>query len=343
MTHGIHGEMAYSFEKPMWHTLGKVSTVKQSAEEIVEADFGGGYTVRLEPITLHYNGMENETGDFGIVRGKTNADKEEKVFGYVTGSFHPVQLMDVARTFDNMVGKPVETMAVLNDGALTFITWNLPSFDVVGFEHLLFGAVSVGLDNKRGASLFTCNTRIVCWNTLCLAEGEARETKRNRKEGQEFNGMIYKGTKTNPKMIEHLGYWMKAVNDKMEKESSDVASLFQLFAKTPVKNEAEVHEILYTAFPPSGNLGFYPAELRTEKEERMAKVDSENEKIRDGVYALFSGGGTAITPDYYGLFNSVSEYYCHVQASKKPIAQSVMFGNRADAMKNVVNVLRNRI
>jgi hypothetical protein len=340
---GIKDNMFYSFLEQAWHSLGFVSKVPTIAEEIVVKHFGGGYFVRLEPITMTYNGAPQETGDFGIIRGATWQDPEEVPFGYVTGRFNPIQLLDVARTFDSMVNKPVETFGVLNDGRLVFLTWKMPSFEVVGFEHLAYGAISVGLDNKNGGKLFTCNTRVVCWNTLSMAIGEAEGKKKTRKAGEEMNGMVYKSTKTNPNMLRNMGYWMKAIDQRAIHETSLMESLFKSFANKPIKSDAEAHEILYEAFPTSGQLGFYPAELRTKKEEAMAEADKVSEKIRTGIYELFAGAGIGITPDYYGMMNATTEFYCNKYASKKPIAESIMWGNRADAMANMVSVLRERL
>ena len=87
----------------------------------------------------------------------------------------------------------------------------------------------------------------------------------------------------------------------------------------------------------------YPDELRKEKEEKIQDANEKSEEIRDGIAELFFGAGTAITPDYLGVMNSTSEYFCHYLPSKKPIAASVMFGNRQKMASKVVDVLKNRI
>jgi hypothetical protein len=56
--------------------------------------------------------------------------------------------------------------------------------------------------------------------------------------------------------------------------------------------------------------------------------------------ALFSGAGTAITPDAWGMLNATSEAFCHYVPSKKPIANSVMFGSRAQRMMSMVETLK---
>jgi hypothetical protein len=217
----------------------------------------------------------------------------------------------------------------------------MPEFEVVGEgEHIPYGVITVGVDNIRGGALFTSIYKPVCANTLSLSQGWA-ERKENKGRGK---GMIFKGTKVDPNMLKKLGYWMKFVQSNAEKEVAQVKDFFSLLAKTPVKNEAEVHEILYTAFPTAGKVDeYYPPELRKDKQESLDKKEEVNSVIRDGIYALFSGKGTSITPTYMGVLNSTTEFLCHYLPSKKPIASSVMFGNRQELSTKMVEVLRDRV
>jgi hypothetical protein len=101
---------------------------------------------------------------------------------------------------------------------------------------------------------------------------------------------------------------------------------------------------LYEAFPPVQNVSeFYPVQLRTAKEEKTVEANLDITQVRDGIFRLFSGEGTAITPDYWGMLNATSEYFCHVQASKRPIAESVMFGGRQKHSMQMVTALSNRV
>jgi hypothetical protein len=84
---------------------------------------------------------------------------------------------------------------------------------------------------------------------------------------------------------------------------------------------------------------YYPAQLRGKKEEITETFNQTQEKIREGIYGLFSGAGTAITEDYYGMLNATSEFFCHYYPSKKPIAESVMFGGRQKQIMAMVDTL----
>ena len=120
-----------------------------------------------------------------------------------------------------------------------------------------------------------------------------------------------------------------------------IKGLFGSLVKKPVKSDAQVKDLLAQAFPNVGdNSAFMPPELRDDK---TAKVDDYNvgmEAIRVGIFDVFSSPvGIAITPDFYGIANAGSQYFCHIQASKRPIAESVMFGPRQKNMTKLLKVL----
>jgi len=88
---------------------------------------------------------------------------------------------------------------------------------------------------------------------------------------------------------------------------------------------------------------YVPKQLRDVREMKVMDFNAGQKEIRDGIYELFAGAGTAITPDYYGLLNATTEFFCHKQPSKRPIAESAMFGTRNAQMIKMVDVLKERI
>lgn len=340
MSHEVWADKCvHSYQEVPWHKLGIVSDVPTSATKVLENEWEGAALIELRPAQVFYNGAMQDTGDYAIVRGVASFDKDEAIFGYVSNRFKPVQYRDVTLMFDTMVGKPVETAGVLFKGAQIFISWKMPEFTVgVGDEYIPYAVVTVGLDNKRGGKLYTSIFRPVCANTVSMAQGWAEKNKGKNK------GMIYKGTKVNPNMLKDLGYWMKFLQANAEQEVANLQSFFSLLSKTPVKNEAEVHEILYTAYPVGGQVDdYFPEELRTGTQEKLDKKGDANEVLRDNIYSLFAGRGTAIDATYMGLFNATSEALCHYMPSKKDISTSILFGNRQETMSQMANVLRDRV
>lgn len=334
MSANVHGKMVYSFEKPMWHNITEPSLTPMSAEEVYDTLFGGGFQIHLRPVTVTLNGMQVETGDFAIVRGTTPYDGTERVFGYCSDRFHPLQPREVAQCFDSNVCEPAETMAFLGQGEDMFISWKMPSIQVkVGDEVELFGIVRTGFDTLKGTRLFTSIYRPVCANTITLAEGWAKSHTDNNGKGN-----IWKGKAVNRNLLRDLGYWMEHVQGKALAEAQLLESFFGTLAQTPIRSQEEAENIVTTAYPNSFDVSeYYPRQLRADKEEKIADYNESQKEIRDGILNLFSGAGTAITPDYWGMLNSTSEYFCHVQPSKKPIAESVMFGNR---QKNIMKMVK---
>lgn len=333
----IHGKMVYSFEKPMWHNITEPSLVQMGAEEILDNRFGGGFSIHLRPITIELNGEQVETGDFGIVRGSSPYELEEKVFGYCSDRYQPLQPREVARCFDNNVLAPAETMAFLGHGEDMFISWKMPSFDVRAGDPVdMFGIVRTGFDTLKGTRLFTSIFRPVCSNTITLAENWAKDHK---KDG-EGKGEIWKGKGVNKNLLRDLGFWMAHVQLNAIREANLLQSFFGKLAQTPIKSDKEAQKIIASAFPLAQDVSsYYPKELVDAKAETIATFNDVQTGIRVGIFDLFSGAGTAITPDFWGMLNSTSEYFCHVQASKKPIAESVMFGGRAKNTMRMINTL----
>jgi len=339
MSANIFKKCVYSQDIPMWHQITEPSLVPMGAEEILNGRFGGGFQIHLRPIMLELNGEQVETGDFGIVRGKSPYEQEERVFGYCSERYTPLQPRAVARAFDSAVLEPAETMAFLGHGEEMFISWKMPSFEVVvGDEVDMYGIVRTGFDTLKGARLFTSIYRPVCQNTINLAQDWSKRNTDGRGKGN-----IWKGKGVNKNLLRDLGYWMSHVQGNALKEGELLKSFFGKLAKTPIKTDVEAHSILFEAYPPIENVSkYYPKELREAKDEKIEAYNEGQAGLRDGIYELFAGKGTAITPDYWGMLNSTSEYFCHVQASKRPIAESVMFGGRQKNIMHMVETLASR-
>ena len=341
MGHEVLEDMVYSYKIPMWHNLTDPSEVEQTALEVLDERFHGGYEVVLRPVTVLLNGENSERGDYALIRTKTaDPDSKEIIFGYCSERYKPLQPREICETYDINVKKPVESMAFLSEGKEMFISFQMPSFEVVKDDELkLYGIIRSGFDTLRGTSLFTSVYRPICSNTLSMAASWADKNTDGRGKGNVWNSKH-----VNKNLLRDLGYWASFVVEDAERQANLIQSFFGKLAQTPIKNDAEVHEILYEAFPPEQPLDdYYPKELRDEKEQKIENENSRLNGIRDSIYYLFANEGTAITPDYYGVMNATTEYFCHKMPSKKPIASSVMWGNRQKMTMQVMDVLKNRI
>jgi hypothetical protein len=340
MPANIFKRCVYSYMKPMWHNITEPSTVPMTAQEIMQEKFGGGFDIHLRPVTVKLNDENVETGDFAIIRGKSKFEDTERVFGYCTSRFHPLQPAEVAKCFDENVKEYAETMAFLGDGEDMFISWKMPTFEVgVSDEVEMYGIVRTGFDTLNGTRLFTSTYRPVCSNTINLAENWAKKNADGKGKGS-----IWSGKGVNKNLLRDLGYWMAHVQNTAFNQAVTLQNLFGRFAKTPLSTDSKVKALIERAYPHTDDVSpYYPAELREEKAENITVFNAGQDQIRDGIFRLFAGEGTAITPDFWGLLNSTSEYFCHYQASKKPIAESVMFGNRQKQIGRMLEVLTEEV
>jgi len=328
--------MFYSFKEEAWHAIRKASQVAKSAVQIIKEEFFNAFTLENRPVTVTLNGVPTETGDYAIVRCASVADPNEVVFGYCTERYHPLQPIEVAELFDANVCRPAETLAFLGQGEEMFISWVMPEFEVVGDPLRLFGIVRAGFDTKHAVKLFTSAYRPVCRNTIVMAEGWAKANT----DKQANKGMIWTGKGVNRNLARDLGYWMEHVQTRALIEADLVQSLFSRLAEKPIRNDEEAVKLLFEAYPNKvDNSEHIPWQLRDENQKAVAMVNDTRKETRDNIFTLFSGAGTAITPDYYGMLNATTEYFCHYQPSKKPIAESIMFGGRADNIMAMVGTL----
>jgi len=340
MSANISGRMIYSFEKPMWHSITEPSLEPLTADEILLGKWNGGFTTELRPVTVTLNGFAQETGDFAIVRSPMVHDPKEVVFGFCTERYNPLQPYQITEVFDRCVNKRVETMAFLGNGNDMFISWQMPEIEVVkGDVAQMYGIVRTGFDSLKGTHLFTSTYRPVCSNTITLAQNWAKRNTDGKGKGE-----IWNSKHVNKNLLRDLGYWMEHVTENAEREVGLIESFFKKLAATPVKSDAHVKALLLEAYPDANPVPeYYPVQLRGAKETAVADENEKSLSVRGGIFDLFAGKGTGITPDLWGCLNSMSEYFCHVLPSKKPIASSVMFGNRATQMRKFIDVLKEQV
>lgn len=350
MGHKILQKMVYSDTQPMWHALTQPSLTPMSALEIYKQRFGNGFSVELAQsgyMTESGQWVEDE-GKFKILRSPIEAneftgeagDPNWVVFGDCTDRYHPLQPIEVAERFDEMVGEPVETMAFLGDGEDMFVSWKMPTIEVRPEDVVeMYAIIRGGFDTSNGWKLFTSTYRPVCYNTVTLAQGWA-DTNTNK---ESLRGNMWRGKGTSTTLLEDLGYWMKFLQDSAKQEVETTELFFKALAEQPITFE-NAQELLAVAYPyKSFDPDKCPPELRKRDGDRIADYNEGQRKLREGIYQVFSEQGTAISMDMWGLLNAGSEYFCHYMGSKKPIAESVMFGNRNSLTNKLIQVLKYQI
>lgn len=340
MTDGIFSDRFFG-ATPAWHKIGYVTDVPMGGVEALTKGLGGGHYLEMRPASLLLNGQQTESGMYYIVRVATPDDPTDRIFGHTTERYSPIQTYDLMQLFDEKVGQPVDSAGFLGKGERMFVTWKLPMAQIRPNDEVqYYGFLGAGFDGKMGIHLYVVSIRVVCSNTWTIAVSEA--TSKKAKE-QEDRGVIFSGKHIQKDLMYLLGEWMGHVQSNAQKRVDLANNFFKRLVETPIKSDSQVERVLQDAFPVKSYIGFCPDTLR---ERENGRVDAKNElhtRYRDGIKQLFSGAGTEITPDMWGLFNAGTEYFNHVQVEKKPAGLSVVDGNRADNMNKLANAIKKNL
>jgi len=164
--------MFYAGETP-WHGLGtKLDHIATSEEAIVaagldwEVEMYGVYTRTTDPT-------------FQVVPGyfATTRKTDNKVFGVMKSRFKPVQNREAFTFFDNVVGEKLaiyHTAGSLKEGAIVWILAKLPgNFSIKGDQVDKYLLLTNSHDGSRAVQMFYTPIRVVCWNTLQMADSTA--------------------------------------------------------------------------------------------------------------------------------------------------------------------------
>jgi hypothetical protein len=301
---------------------------------------GGGHIVEKYPNFAFIGGQYVPTGDFVLTRHELPDDPQKRFFGHVSDHYSVLGSLEVAELFDARVSRPVETLGFLGKGERMFVTWKLPSIFVKEEDEVqTFGFIATGFDSLMGTALYVTTIRVVCQNTWAAAIYQGDHSKEQGK------GRVWSGKHTSGNMRRDLGAWMEHVQKNAMKKNAAIADLFANLSNVPLTEEKEVYQLLFAAYPdprPLDNENT-PQELWTDEQGKIDDAAEMSEKTRNGIYALFTGAGTQITPDYYGLFNATTEWFNWGQSTKKPAEVSILMGNRANNMNKMVRTLSGAI
>jgi hypothetical protein len=321
-----------------WHKLGSF----EGAQSAIEASdkFKGGIPVfAKEPTFIKIGDMYLPTEEFAIVRLAMKHDQKLKVMGNCTERYNIVQPTEIFQAFDERVNQPIETLGFIGDGEKAFLTWAMPRSIIIGDmdEVKLFGTVLAGFNGKISLSLSLMSFRALCENTFNMAQEILRKTKSDGKT----EGRIWVGHHNSPNILRDLGAWMGHVQKNAEAQVALAESLFNKLASTPVDDKNVLKSLIEACYPAPEPIGFFPDELRSEKQEKIDDMIAKAEADRTAIEGLFNGGDKTTKSNLWDLFNNTTYYENHVRLSKKDTANSIVFGARASQMNDNVLVLAN--
>jgi len=184
-------ETGFFYKEPAWHGLGTVVDKVLTAEEAIKAA-GLDWTVEMAPLYHRWDGKVTKLSDRVAVRRETDG----AVLGVVTPGYRPIQNVDSFNFFDGVTASGAakyHTAGSLRGGK---IIWILAKLDQNGPLNIKGDQVDKYLllkgshDGSGAQKMFFTGVRVVCMNTLQLAESGARsETFYARHQGNVLSRM----------------------------------------------------------------------------------------------------------------------------------------------------------
>lgn len=287
-------EQGFSVRQPAWHGLATVLDDYPGREEAMRL---AGHDFRVIEVPVA-TATPNTIGglDYTDVEGwkALRKDTDGGLLNIVRDTYTVVQndvLWDVVDAIVEQPNVRYETAGVLKGGAVLWVlAWLDEPVEVPGDNSAVYPyiATSTTHDGSGGVIARTTSVRIVCMNTLAIAEAEAR------KSGREFH---FRHTSKVHERIDAAKAVLKGVRE-------DFASVIETFRDLAETSITEVQrERFITEFIPS------PPE--TLISDRVAR---NIEEARDAVRTILNSPTQATTAGTaYGLVQAGIEYLDHLR------------------------------
>lgn len=255
------------------------------------------------------------------------------VIGVVGKDYQPYQNVDMFRVFDDLAHArgdqltpyKIETAGCFQKGKKVFALCKLPHLGIVLGEDYIdsYLLVSNAFDGRKPVTITPTTIRIVCQNSLRMAEAQARH---ERKKGRLSGGFTIKHTQSMNSRIEEVKeIYNQAIRDRFATDDA-----FKHLARIPMTSKLE-REFMASVFGKPG-----PDE--TDRSRTIHKTR------QDRIAAILAGPTSQVkgTKDTaFSLLNAVTEYADHYRPTKTSDADesadesrsmSALFGS-GDALK----------
>lgn len=306
VTEGV-AEMAYVGDAP-WHGLGQELKEGASVEEWQEAA-GMGWNIRKVPLMYHADRARTRAltvpDQFGLMRMDNN-----ELLGIVSDAYHIVQPGEVLEFFRDLVGgagMQLHTAGTLFGGRKYWALAKMGEATISGWDTIGgFVLLSTSADGSSSTEFRETSVRVVCNNTLSLAQNRASRGGVKISHRQRFDA--------------------RAVKDALGLGPDRFASFIETANMLSKKR-------LSVAAAESFVARLLAPETALEEARRRPKG-------MDAILALFEGAGRGsdqkgAAGTAWGLVNAVTEYVDHYSPAKSPshALDKALFG-AGDALKS---------
>ncbi len=319
MAHEIFNEKFYSLREVPWHKLGLISLEEETPLTAFEKIHYDVLKVRLNA-TLP-GGQVFPTDRFALI---SQDGGDQHLLDVVTDDFQFFSPREFAESLDQL-GLPVETLGVLKEGKLMFATFKLDPFEVMGDGFYNYIMVRTGW---TGAMTVTWTpVRVVCMNTMVTALSKGVVTFRMTHRTSDPLGSFMSGLSQSMDSIIEATQHQKLFLEQMGKVRLDQHSARKLLEV--LYPERSFSEDSFAA----ANRQDY-TQRRVQKNERAVTLRSLAEELFNGKVTGYKGN------TLYNLYNSVVELenFATLNGASTPKPEVVLFGRRADRMKNAYSI-----
>lgn len=335
MSHDIFGQRFYNrSNEPAWHGLGVNNPEELPALHVLR-EMLGEPVVTLQPVYTKVDGDAEFQLPWHrvVLRHPTEEDPEYRPFSVVSKDYHLITSGDVCRVWEENVKDPrtgafvpVETMGFLRNGSTFFITSRLPAIDVKGDEVEMYLGAQAPLDGVRAASTERWPLRVVCANTLRMAQERTGDADRYRIVHDEL-------------ALERMGAWLGEMYERAVGETELVREALTVLADVDAL-ERDVDRVLLAAYPdPAPLVRQAPEHVLAEREKRRDQLKARVVRYRDGARDLFDGKGVGMSHPackgtLYGLYQAVAEVEGYRKGwnrdgrEQELVAESLLMGPR---------------
>lgn len=319
MAHNIMQNKRFvSYQQPAWHGLGLVTDRQMSAMEAYR--LAGEVPVTSEPVFTQSGLPTDHKAIIGEVDGK------QIVYSVVSKDYQEITHGNFVLAWDRGTQAYVETLGMLGQGEILFISTKLEMFDIKGDAVQQYLMAYSPLNGKEAITLRLTPVRVVCQNTLNLSASRCSEEHR----------IIHTQS-----IMQDVESWLRVMYNKVQFKTEAIREAFQILASASPNTES-MDTFTKTIYPDPVQPDADPQ--TKEGLDSLAKWEKDCGKMRgyrETVYNLFEGRGVGLSQPqirgtWWAAYNAVTQHEDWERSYRR--ASSILCGAGARRKEQALEV-----